>query len=214
MFLFVVATASALSPAPVLSDRQLMSQVSEASCIEAGCAVTAPPREFSHFLRKATVFVLEHDDTATLGVNLMKPTMLTVGEATNLQSPLAGNTLYMGGEYGGRGAVMLHAVSDLEGAKPIGDSGIYVGGIKAAGDRISAGLNDPSEFKFFFNLVRWSAGELQRDVDDKRWSPFKIPKELVLKQDDEAEPSHLWNLVYRKRVVDKRSVDDDEEDEA
>lgn len=129
----------------------------------------------------------------------------------------------MGGEYGGRGAVrppivknqtalrqvMLHAVSDLEGAVEVGDSGIFVGGIRAAAERVESGCNQPSDFKFFFNFVRWSAGELERDVDSGRWHAFRIPPELILHQDDSSQPSELWNFVYRRRLALQSSTDDD-----
>lgn len=104
---------------------------------------------------------------------------------------------------------MLHAVPDLEGAVEIGDSGVFVGGIKAASARVQSGCNQPSDFKFFFNFVRWSAGELEKDVDSGRWRAFNIPPELVLHQDDSAEPSELWNFVYRRRLALQSPIDDD-----
>lgn len=73
-----VACAQSLS---VFSDQRLLSRVIDATKIEAGCTVTAPALEYSHFLRRATVFVIEHDASASMGVNLLKPTLLTIGEA-------------------------------------------------------------------------------------------------------------------------------------
>mmetsp|Transcript_13362 Transcript_13362/g.43545 ORF Transcript_13362/g.43545 Transcript_13362/m.43545 type:complete len:191 (+) Transcript_13362:136-708(+) len=84
-----------------------------------GAVVVAPTQEYNHFLRKATVFVLDDGDDGTIGVNLGSPTMLTIGEAAAnvVTGDLGDNKLWMGGEHGGTGAVMLHAVPGLAGSK-------------------------------------------------------------------------------------------------
>ncbi|KAJ8613808.1 hypothetical protein CTAYLR_004919 [Chrysophaeum taylorii] len=171
--------------------------ITRLASVREGCAVTAPPKEFNHFLRKATVFVIEHGDGGTVGVNLMKPTMLTIGEAAGVQGAIGENTLYEGGEAGGRGVLMIHAVQDLEGAKQIGDSGIFVGGLKAAVERVAIGRNHPSDFKFFFNYVKWPKGQLDQDVQSGRWTPFDLPHDLILHQDDDGRPTDLWNKIHR-----------------
>lgn len=74
-FLAIAGVAAALDALGVGS------RVSSLARVQAGCAVTAPAKEFSHFLRKATVLVLDHGDSGTVGVNLMVPTLLTIGEA-------------------------------------------------------------------------------------------------------------------------------------
>ena len=54
----------------------------------------------------------------------------------------------MGGEHGGRGAVMIHGVPDLEGAVSLGGSGLYLGGIKdAARERMIAAVQLRAELR-------------------------------------------------------------------
>lgn len=107
---------------------------------------------------------------------------------------------------------MLHAIADLEGATPVGDSGVFLGGLADADRRCRSGENDPSDFKFFFNYVRWPAGELERDVASGRWQAFALPPELVLHQDDEVEPADLWSLVRRRRSLTIADEDSEEEE--
>lgn len=79
--LLVLGTIACAQSLSVFGDPRLLSRVIDTTKIEAGCTVTAPALEFSHFLRRATVFMIEHDASASMGVNLMKPTLLTIGEA-------------------------------------------------------------------------------------------------------------------------------------
>ena len=48
-----------------------------------GVVVTAPVKEFSHFLRFASVLLFDHSPTGSIGVALDHPTMLTIGEAAD-----------------------------------------------------------------------------------------------------------------------------------
>lgn len=178
--------------------------------VKPGCAVLAPAREFNHFLNKATILVLDHGPTGSAGVNLQSATLLTMGEAGSVTGKLADNTLFMGGEHGGRAVVMLHAIDDLEGASPIGGSGLYVGGLAAAQERVAAGLNQPEDFKFFFNYIKWAPGELDKDVDSGRWKAFDLPHHLLLNQDAESDPADLWNLVRRSSNQEDDATDDED----
>ena len=205
VFLFCVFEAAvALSPA-------LASGISGTSKVAPGVCVLAPAQEYNHFLRKATVFLLEHSEEGSYGVNLVSPTMLTIGEAAQgvVTGPLAENRLYMGGEYGGRGALLLHDTADLPGAVRMGESEVYVGGIKAAQDLVASGDREASEFKFFFNVAKWGPGELQAAVDEKRWSAFHLPKEIVLSQDATVAVGDLWSFV--KRSHKERQEEEEEE---
>ena len=187
--LLTFATARALHNNPLISST---------TQVAPGVAVVAPAGEYNHFLRKATIFIVEQTDEATIGVNLLSPTMLTIGEAAPvITGPLAENRLWMGGEHGGRGAIMLHAVPGLDGSKPIGDSDIFVGGIRAAQDLVASGERSSSDFKFFFNVAKWSTDQLQIAVDEGRWTAFQIPTDLVLLQDDSLAIGDLWSVVKR-----------------
>lgn len=165
--------------------------------VKPGCAVLAPAREFNHFLNKATILVLDHGPTGSAGVNLQKATLLTMGEAGSITGKLAENTLFMGGEHGGRGVFMLHAIEDLEGASPVGNSGLFVGGLAAAQERVATGVNKPEDFKFFFNYIKWPPGELDQDVASGRWKAFDLPHHLLMNQDADSDPIDLWNIVRR-----------------
>ena len=117
-------------------------------------------------------------------------TLISIGEAAEgvVTGRLGENALYMGGEHGGRGALMVHGVPNVRGATPLGDTGLYVGGIADAMQRVDAGKCDPDEFKFFFNMAKFAGGELQQAVVDGRWSAYEgIPRAVILRQDPGAD---------------------------
>mmetsp|Transcript_12194 Transcript_12194/g.36223 ORF Transcript_12194/g.36223 Transcript_12194/m.36223 type:complete len:208 (-) Transcript_12194:12-635(-) len=175
--------------------------VQRAPGVAVGVVATAPSGEYNHFLRKASILVVEHSrEGGTFGVNLESPTLLSIGEAAAgvVTGPLGDNILFMGGEHGGRGAVMIHGVPDLEGAVSLGGSGLYIGGIKDAAARVEAGDNDREDFKFFFNLCKFAPGELDAAVEEGRWDIYdRVPREVVLRQDPNADAGALWGEIRR-----------------
>lgn len=58
---------------------------------------------------------------------------------------------------------MIHA-HDVEGARPLGDTGLFVGGFVSALDLVDEGRAKPGDFKFFFNHLSWPAGALKEQV--------------------------------------------------
>lgn len=64
---------------------------------------------------------------------------------------------------------MIHP-HELEGARPLGDTGLFVGGFVSALDLVEEGGAKPGDFKFFFNHLAWPAGALQEQVRERRQS--------------------------------------------
>lgn len=58
---------------------------------------------------------------------------------------------------------MIHA-HHVEGARPLGDTGLYVGGFVSALCKVDEGRARPGDFKFFFNHLSWPAGALEEQV--------------------------------------------------
>lgn len=58
---------------------------------------------------------------------------------------------------------MVHS-HDISGARPLGDTGLFVGGFAAALDLVDRRAAEPKEFKFFFNHLGWPEGALEEQV--------------------------------------------------
>lgn len=58
---------------------------------------------------------------------------------------------------------MIHQ-HDIEGSRPLGNTGLYVGGYRAAKDLVEEGGAEATDFKFFFNHLSWPDGALELQV--------------------------------------------------
>lgn len=58
---------------------------------------------------------------------------------------------------------MIHE-HDTPGSKPLGDSGLFVGGFQAAMALVSSGEAQAKDFKFFFNYMTWSDGTVEEQA--------------------------------------------------
>ena len=63
------------------------------------------------------------------------------------------------------GAVMIHGVAGLAGARELAPGcGVFIGGAADAAERVAAGQHDSQEFAFFVGRYEWAPGELSRHV--------------------------------------------------
>lgn len=161
----------------------------------------------------------ERNEHVTRGVIIDHPTAFTMGEmgGGSITGVLAHNTLFRGGDAGRDTAMLLHSCGGddggggggsnedgtddgivIPGGKQIGTSGVYEGGVRAAVDAADGGLVDPGRFKFFFNYVEFSDGELEsmlNAVDDEgdAWAAVEVPPELVL--DSNFDRGDAWARI-------------------
>ncbi|CAM9125495.1 unnamed protein product [Discosporangium mesarthrocarpum] len=132
--------------------------------VEEGCILVASPENFGHFTMQVVGLVYEHGRGTAKAVCLDRGTPFTIGEMTNADfGPLSDNRLFRGGEDGGSACIMIHP-HDLEGSRPIGDTGLFAGGISAAQKAIHEGYASREDFKFFFNYMSWPDAVLEEQV--------------------------------------------------
>eukprot|EP00466_Bigelowiella_natans_P020032 jgi/Bigna1/129129/aug1.8_g3837 len=149
--------------------------------------VTQKYGHFDHFLTDSVILILEdHEERGTVGLLIDKNTPWEVGEMAPVfeDTKLSETPLSMGGGDGPDKLLMLHSVADLEGAKAIGDSGVYIGGVSAAVEATENREFDPRKFHFFFKRVEWLPGLLRDEVEKGVW-------ELV----ENDRQKRLWNHI-------------------
>ena len=174
-----------------------------------GCVLLSQPSDASHFFIKAAIFVYQcSEKEGVKGVILERPTAFNMGETSPGIGLFEGNTLYMGGDDGTDTAIMLGKYNLGGSCKYVG-SGIYLGGITQAKEKIMKGDAVPKDFKFFFNNVEWKAGLLEKEIASGRWDVVKICPDDVLLQKSEAK---LWsrtrNTLITEGVLLKPPIDD------
>lgn len=179
----------------------------EQAIVRNGCVLVAPANEYHHFYRQAAIFVYtmgvedEHEDGEYVirGLILDHPTPFTLKEMIDQESsmekdnPLGDTLVWRGGDKGGEGVVLLHNLPEL-GQAPIGNSGLYQGGWKAALEACAIGKARPQDFKVFFNYCQFSEAELDSmlylDTEGDGWTSLEVDSKLVLS--DEWTRGGAW----------------------
>lgn len=67
---------------------------------------------------------------------------------------------------------MIRAPNPVDGSTPVGDSGLYVGGLDSAVSMVEQGMASPEQFKFFYNQCEWVPGALEQVRVPLLDSPF------------------------------------------
>jgi hypothetical protein len=111
-------------------------------------------------------------------------TAFTIGEmSTALEgSPLADNALFRGGGGDSDDVVVVHPFGRLQGARPVGPHGLFMGGLRAASEAVRQGAAPASNFKFFFNQCEWLPGALEREVTQGLWTAGVTAPGLCIRQ--------------------------------
>ncbi|GAB5361275.1 hypothetical protein AAMO2058_000699700 [Amorphochlora amoebiformis] len=159
---------------------------------------------FDHFYSESCILVLEdHPQQGTVGLLIDNNTPWEVGEMAPVfeDTKLANVPLNMGGGDGPDKLLMLHNIPELEGAVPIGDSGVYIGGVTAAVQLVERGDLEPDQFHFFFKRCEWLPGALQKEINQELWKMAKVSPHLLLKQKGRRKRK-LWNDL-RSRLLKK-----------
>jgi len=177
--------------------------------VREGCVLVAPQHEHNTYLQKSAIFIHamgvdSYGEHVTRGVVIDHPTAFTMGEmsAGSVVGSLAENILFRGGDCGADKAMMLHSAGALISSKKIGTSGIYEGGLRMAIETVEDGDADIEEFKFFFNYVEFTVGEMESMMNDldsngDTWMSVEVSPSFVL--DGDLNRAEAWNSL-RKRL--------------
>ena len=172
-----------------------------------GCVLLAQPNDSSHFFVRAAVFIYQYEkEEGARGVILERPSAFSMGETSPGIGCFEANTLFIGGEQGSDTAIMLGKLQ-LEGACKYVGSGIYLGGMKAAKERVTDGIGLPKDYKFFFNHAEWEAGVLEKEIAAGTWDVIKAPPEDVLCQDSSGV--EFWSRARNQLVSEGLLKNDD-----
>ena len=162
--------------------------IHETEFIGSGTVLVASPYEFSSIFKESCVLIYDCTTERASGVLIQSPTAFVMGEMTPGDiKPFDANPLFTGGDGGDDTAIMIGKY-DLGGySKPVGNSGLYVGGLREA----KAYVNDktrnihPLDFKFFYKSCEWTIRQLDNELSNGLWKCVTLPTEDILVQNSE-----------------------------
>lgn len=166
---------------------------------EKGCLLVAHPLMFGSsqgYFSQAVIFLFEHDDTASAGFILNKPTEHVLGKlvgADNLCPEFADNVLYLGGDVGHDTVHFLHGYSDIQGAVEV-VQGVFMGGFEEARFGIRTGSKQSDQFRWFNRYAGWGPGQLEAECAAGVWFTAAASSDVILNQQN-LSGREMWHTI-------------------
>jgi putative transcriptional regulator len=145
------------------------------------------------FFNRSIVYLTDHSSQGSVGFILNKKLDLQVSAAIegfegwdenlSLGGPVAPDTLHY-----------LHNLGDLIPKSVLVEGNIFWGGdIDSIRELIKTGKINKSQIRFFLGYSGWSAGQLERELNENSWVIAKVNSNIVLNNSGDD----IWKKVLR-----------------
>lgn len=159
-----------------------------------GRLLIAGPRLDDPSFHRTVVLIGEHGPEGAMGVVLNRPSAVTVGEAAEPLSAIAGQDaiVFVGGPVQPSAIVVLadFADPDRAGVGVFDGIGFLPGEIESAGE-----LGELHAVRVFAGYAGWSPGQLEAELAEGAWIVEPARTADVFTDDPDA----LWSAVLRRR---------------
>jgi putative transcriptional regulator len=160
---------------------------------EKGKILISEPFLADSFFNRSIVYLTDHTPQGSIGFILNKKLDLAVdaaiagfegwNEKLNMGGPVAPDTLHY-----------LHCLGDLVPKSILVDGNVFWGGdIDCIRDLIKRKQITPAQIKFFLGYSGWSAGQLERELNENSWVIAKVNPEIILNNRE----TDTWKKVLR-----------------
>lgn len=145
------------------------------------------------FFNRSIVYLTDHTPQGSVGFILNKKLDLKVSAAMedfdgwdedlNMGGPVAPDTLHY-----------LHNIADLIPNSMLVEGNIYWGGdIDTIRELIKTGKLNQSQIRFFLGYSGWSAGQLERELNENSWVIAKVKSDIIMNN----RGDDTWKRVLR-----------------
>jgi putative transcriptional regulator len=145
------------------------------------------------FFNRSIVYLTDHSPQGSVGFILNKKLDLNISSAItgfetwneniNMGGPVAPDTLHY-----------LHSLGDIiPNSVYIEDNISWGGDIDAIRGLISKGRINHSQIRFFLGYSGWSAGQLERELNEDSWIIARVKSEIIMNNRGE----NTWKKVLR-----------------
>jgi len=88
---------------------------------------------------------------------------------------------------------IVHTYAEVQGARPLGSSGLYYGGeLASAMAWVTEGQGSSLRFRFFIGEVKWGPGELDAELEAGKWAALECDADILLDESEELSGQPLW----------------------
>jgi len=165
-----------------------------AESLEDGTLLVASPELKDPNFAHTVILVLRHDESATLGVIINRPTSLDPAKTFPELSDLGGyaGKLFRGGPVASTQVLYLVrglAAATVQGPEIV-DKVFLSGNTESLAD-VARLADGASELRIYAGHAVWAAGQLAREVQQGAWRAVPGTADLVF----QAEPARLWEQL-------------------
>ena len=160
--------------------------------LERGRLLVSVPFNSDGYFDRTVILLVEHNSEGAMGFILNRPMHVYLKDVL---PDLSGcrHVLHNGGPVGLDRLFYLHRYEQLaENAQQLAE-GLYFGGSASEiRSLLSVGLMEEERIRFFAGYSGWSAGQLERELDEQVWVVADMRKEYF-----DAPSNRLWrNVVH------------------
>jgi putative transcriptional regulator len=145
------------------------------------------------FFSRSIVYLTDHSAQGSVGFILNKKVDLTLNNAItgfddwdeylNMGGPVASDTIHY-----------LHTMGDMIPKSVLVEDNIFWGGdIDSIRDLVASGKIKRAQIRFFLGYSGWSAGQLERELQENSWVIAKVKPEMIMNNRGED----TWKRVLR-----------------
>jgi len=163
--------------------------------IRKGRLLVASPALVDPNFRRTVVLMLEHSDEGALGLVLNRPTPLVARQA--LPSRMAGalpeqERVHEGGPVQPDAVIVLAEFRDLTAAAAIAFGRV---GVVDPSTEVDVLRSQVTAIRAFGGYAGWSAGQLEREIEEEAWIDAEgLPEDVFT-----DEPGALWGRVLERK---------------
>ena len=158
---------------------------------EKGKILISEPFLPDSFFNRSVVFLTDHNPEGSVGFILNKKLDIRISDTVagfegwdeylNMGGPVAPDTLHY-----------LHNLGHLVPKSVQVEGNIYWGGdIDAIRDLIKTGSVNPEQIRFFLGYSGWSAGQLEREIQENSWVITRVKSDTIMN----SRGSDTWKRV-------------------
>lgn len=146
------------------------------------------------YFRRTVVLLCEHDDEGSFGFVLNRSMDMHVSDLVPRMGAIHAR-VHMGGPVHSDNLYFLHTLgTHVTGSTPVVD-GVRVGGDhEQLRDLLAADPKLVNHVRFFVGYAGWSAGQLERELEERSWFVAPGDKRSIMA----ADSSDLWRTTLRR----------------
>lgn len=161
---------------------------------EKGRILIAEPFLPGSYFNRAIVLLVSHSDKGAVGFILNKKVEYPLKDIIN-DFPDFNADIYVGGPVSTDSVYFIHSLGDeIPGSIHVKDDLYWGGDFDKLKEKISLGLVEPEQVRFFLGYSGWDAGQLEEELDENTWLVSEIKQNLVM---NSSQKKHMWVEVVR-----------------